>query len=154
MFSVDVAEDLVRAYANWLPRERISVSAEYLHERIDNSGTFFAQGYSELRTDRLPIHFTFHSGAGLSASLTATYVEQRGTFEDTSVPPPFPPIDAEDSFWVADAAVRYRLKNRLGTVSLSVNNLFDEEFRFQDSDPENPQILPERVILLRFTLAR
>jgi hypothetical protein len=34
-----------------------------------------------------------------------------------------------------------------------VDNLFDERFRFQDIDPENPSIMPERMAYLRFTVA-
>jgi tetratricopeptide (TPR) repeat protein len=151
--TVKIQDDTVRAYANWVVAKRISASAGYVHENIDNHGTFFAQGYSDLRTDRVPLHLNFHGERGFSVGLTATWVDQRGTFEDTSVPPPFPPIEEGDTFWVVDASLRYRLPKRWGTITLSVNNLFDEKFKFQDSDPENPGILPERVVLLRFTLA-
>ena len=54
---------------------------------------------------------------------------------------------------VVDAAVGYRLPNRFGFVTLEGRNLLDEEFKFQDTDPANPQIYPERLILARFTLA-
>ncbi len=154
--TVNVQEDLVRAYANWVAAERISASAEYMHENIDNHGTFFglgAQHYSELRTDRVPVHVNFHGAGGFSVGFTATWVEQRGTFEDLSSVGLNGGGTEEDTFWVVDASLRYRLPKRWGTIALSVNNLFDEKFKFQDSDPENPEILPERVVLLRFTLA-
>jgi tetratricopeptide (TPR) repeat protein len=151
---VDVAEELARTYVSWVPTDRLGLTGEYQYEKVDNDGRFLAQGFSELRTHRYPVKLNFHSRIGLSAGLTATYVDQSGTFEDLSTPPPLrQPLDDEDSFWVLDASIRYRLPNRLGTVSLSVNNLLDEEFKFQDSDPENPQILPERVVLVKFTLA-
>jgi hypothetical protein len=54
---------------------------------------------------------------------------------------------------VFDASLGYRLPKRYGVIAIKVNNLFDREFRFQDTDPENPGILPERLILLTFTLA-
>jgi len=154
--TVHVEEDLVRAYANWVAAERISASAEYTHENVDNHGTFFgfgAQHYSELRTDRIPLHANFHGASGFSAGLTATWVEQRGTFEDLSFVGGNAGGTEGDTFWVVDASLRYRLPKRWGTITLSVNNLFNEKFKFQDSDPENPEILPERVVLLRFTLA-
>ena len=153
---VSVQENVVRAYANWVAAERISASAEYRHENIDNHGTFFgfgAQLYSELRTDRVPLHVNFHGASGFSVGLTATWVEQRGTFEDLSSFGGNGGGTEQDTFWVVDASLRYRLPKRWGTITLSVNNLFDEKFKFQDSDPENPEILPERVVLLRFTLA-
>ena len=53
---------------------------------------------------------------------------------------------------MVDASVDYRLPNRRGTVELGVKNLFDTDLRFQDTDPENPQVFPGRFALLRFTL--
>jgi hypothetical protein len=40
-----------------------------------------------------------------------------------------------------------------GVLSFNVDNAFDEDFHFQDVDPENPSIMPERMAYLRFTLA-
>jgi hypothetical protein len=60
--------------------------------------------------------------------------------------------DAE-RFWVLDAFVGYRLPNRRGLLSLNADNLLVESFRFQDIDPTNPSLFPERLISFRFTLA-
>jgi hypothetical protein len=34
-----------------------------------------------------------------------------------------------------------------------MHNLTDEEFNFQDLDPENTRIMPERLVSFGFTLA-
>ena len=47
----------------------------------------------------------------------------------------------------------YRLPKRRGVLSLNVANLFDKDFRYQDIDPENPSVVPERFAYFRFTLA-
>jgi hypothetical protein len=52
-----------------------------------------------------------------------------------------------------DAFVGYRLPNRRGLLSLTADNLLDETFQFQDVDPTNPSLFPERLISFRFTLA-
>jgi tetratricopeptide (TPR) repeat protein len=148
---VDVTEEIARAYLTWAAGTKLTFSATYQHERTDNSGTVLGQGFSELHTERWPLELEYHGPGGLTAGFTATHVTQNGTFQASS--PPFLPIDAGDSFWVEDVSIGYRLKNRRGVVSLVVKNLTDEEFHFQDSDPENPGILPERVVLMRFTLA-
>ena len=57
-----------------------------------------------------------------------------------------------DNFWIVDVSLGYRLPKRYGIVSLGVLNLLDEEFKFQDTDPAQPLIPPERTALLRFTL--
>jgi hypothetical protein len=59
----------------------------------------------------------------------------------------------EDSFSVVDLSLEYRLGQRRGMVGLYLRNLFDEEFKFQDTDPENPRIMPERHVSLRLELA-
>ena len=69
---------------------------------------------------------------------------------------PFEPAalaPGEDRFWVVDAFVGYRLAKRRGLLSLNADNLLDEDFHFQDIDPTNPSLFPERLISLRFTLA-
>jgi hypothetical protein len=38
-------------------------------------------------------------------------------------------------------------------LSLNVDNLFDKDFRYQDIDPENPGVVPERFAYFRFTLS-
>jgi hypothetical protein len=58
-----------------------------------------------------------------------------------------------DRFWVVDASIGYRLPKRLGIISVEAKNVFDEDFRFQDTDPANPDIYPKRLILGKITLA-
>ena len=149
--TVDVAQDLARAYVNWVVNDRTGFAAEYRYERTDNDGQFLGEAFSELRTQRLPVRASYHHPKGFYATATATYVRQQGTF--AAALPFLPPYEGRDSFWVLDASIGYRLRNRAGVVSVVMNNLLDEKFMFQDSDPENPEIFPERVILLKFTLA-
>jgi outer membrane receptor protein involved in Fe transport len=86
--------------------------------------------------------------------LRATGVHQEGIFATApTVPGPDQYEPGEDRFWVVDTTLGFRLPNRRGSVSLGVNNLLDEEFAFQDIDPENPSIMPERMGYVRFTVA-
>lgn len=58
----------------------------------------------------------------------------------------------KNDFWVFDAFLGYRLPNRWGAFTIGAKNLFDQSFRFQDTDPENPSITPERFVYMRLTL--
>ena len=58
----------------------------------------------------------------------------------------------EDSFWVVDTAIGYRLPKRFGRLAFQVKNLFDREFSFQDTDPGNPTVKPRRLALLTLSL--
>jgi hypothetical protein len=53
---------------------------------------------------------------------------------------------------VVDAAVGYRLPRRYGIVTLSVKNLLDEQFNYQDTDPVTPVISPELSFVAKVTL--
>ncbi len=149
----DVDEYLGRAYSYWTPNPNLALAAEYQYEKVDNGGQIFTEGVSKLRTHRLPLEIRFFHSSGLSAKLTATFVDQEGEF-GIPVPGPAPLIaPGQDDFWVLDGSIGYRLPKRHGTMTLTVNNLLDEDFRFQDTDPENPRIIPERWVLFRLTLA-
>lgn len=62
-------------------------------------------------------------------------------------------MPGDDQFWVVDASLGYRLPKRWGIIEIEAKNLLDEEFKFQDTDPSNPEIFPERLILVKLTLA-
>jgi tetratricopeptide (TPR) repeat protein len=154
VLSVEIDEALKRAYAYWTPRDTVSLSAEFQRETIDNNGTVLADGYATLNTTRVPLGLRFFHPMGLRAGFEATYVRQSGGFGERG---PGGIVDTinpgSDRFWVADAFLGYRLPGRHGILSLHIQNLTDETFRFQDTDPENPSIMPERLVSLRLTLA-
>ena len=62
-------------------------------------------------------------------------------------------MSGEDQFWVCDAAVSYRLPKRYGFVSVGAKNLFDQSFKYYDTDPGNPAIQPSRMFFVKATLA-
>jgi Tfp pilus assembly protein PilF len=151
---INLRERAQRAYAYWLPTAQVSVTARYEHARYGNEPLPLL-GYSHMKTERLPVEIRYFSPAGLTIGARASHVEQSGEFLTGFAPPVGPPSLApgEDRFWVFDAFVGYRLPNRRGLLSLTADNLLDETFQFQDVDPTNPSLFPERLISFRFTLA-
>jgi tetratricopeptide (TPR) repeat protein len=153
----DWEERLGRAYLYLAPSRWLALSAEYLYEWFerDVSGGFTGvEEFAELRTHRFPLGIRFFHPSGFSAGIKATYVDQRGDF--AVIDPTlftFVEVPGDDDFWVVDASVGYRLPKRYGLITVEANNLFDETFRFQDTDPANPRIMPERLILAKFTLS-
>lgn len=148
-----IDEAFHRAYVYWAPRPSWSLSAEYRHETIDGNGLAVPEGYTRIRTRRLPIRLNWFHRNGLSSRLEANYVDQSGNFSPMTFGAPDTAFAGEDNFWVYNFAVSYRLPARHGVLSLKADNLLDESFRFQDVDPENPSIVPERMISLRFSLS-
>jgi hypothetical protein len=137
------------AHLNWAPTDRLALSSRYERGRYTSTLPELL-GYSEMRLERLPVELRYFARAGLTAGFRATHVDEKGLFTQAQPPDVAP---GQDRFWVFDALLGYRLPNRRGILSLNADNLLDDRFRFQDSDPENMSIVPERVISLRFTLA-
>ena len=140
-----------KAYLYWMPLDALSVTAGYEHGRY-SSEPIKLFGYSHMKTERLPLEIRYFARGGFAIGARASHVEQSGEFQtELEIPPPLAP--GEDQFVVVDAFVGYRLPNRRGLLSLNADNLLDETFQFQDVDPTNPSLFPERLVSFRFTLA-
>jgi Tfp pilus assembly protein PilF len=153
--TVDFRERAQSAYVYWLPVAKISVTARYEHGRYD-SEPVPVFGYSHMKTERLPLEIRYFATRGFTIGARVSGVRQKGEFQTglapSAIDPP-PLAYGEDQFSVLDAFVGYRLPNRRGLLSLNADNLLDESFQFQDVDPTNPSLFPERLISFRFTLA-
>nr|MDQ2693871.1 TonB-dependent receptor [Pseudomonadota bacterium] len=148
--AADWEEHLGRAYLLWTPHRRLAFSMDYIFEGI-NRDQRFAAGVRELDTHRVRTGMSWFGPSGLSASLTPTYWRQSGTFEDFTDDGAV--RSGSDNFWTVDAAIDYRLPKRYGLISASATNLFDQNFRFFEIDVNNPTLMPERTVFVRFTLA-
>lgn len=147
----DWRERLHRAYASWVIGPRWSAGLEYVYEHRGRelppgTGDVFP---ARITSHHVPVSVAWHHPGGAFASLRLTYVEQRLRFVD-----PFgTPSEGDTDFGVADLSLGMRLPRRLGSVSLDILNLFDERFRYQDTDflgtPRLPLYQPRRLALLR-----
>lgn len=150
----DWEEETARGYFYWTPHSTVALSAEYLYERFERSDDIFGtEAIALLKTHRVPFGFGyFHPGGGF-AHLKATYVHQKGRFSSSTGNRrnEYVLLPGEDDFGIFDLRIGYRLPERYGLATFEVKNLFDTEFRFQDTDPAHPSIAPERLILFRFT---
>ena len=154
----DRDERLLRSYLYWAPSAYVALSAEYQYE---NSERDFIPGDvdltlltpAETKTHRVPLGLNAFHPNGLFLTLKATYYDHEVDFPNLAGG-----VDtSSDNFWIADVSVGYRLPKRYGIASLTVKNLFDEDFNFQDTDlagePRLPMIQPDRSIAARLTLS-
>jgi tetratricopeptide (TPR) repeat protein len=148
---VDWEERFGRAYLYWTPHKWIAGSVEYQYDRFERKREFPGKEFINLlKTHRLPIALSFFHPSGLIAQIKSTYIDQEGEFFDQSLTTT---SEDSDDFWVVDASFGFRLPKRWGLITVGIINLFDEEFNFQDTDPANPTIYPERFIFGKFTLS-
>jgi hypothetical protein len=140
---------------NWLVDRRAAAGAEFLVERIRRTPALPTGPQlitDEIDTRSLPLTFTYHTPSRLFVRSRLTLVRQRiharnqlGDEESTT-----------EHFNVFDVALGARLPRRRGIVSIELNNLFEERFRFRDTTFEGstrvPQYAPERAVFARLQL--
>jgi hypothetical protein len=145
----DAREYLGRAYLFWTPHPWFALSAEYQYERFRNDNNV-AFSFKEVTTSRVPLGLRFFHPSGLSALLRGTYYNQDGDFMRRGGG-----IfeSGKDNFWIADAAISYRLPMRYGFITVGATNLFDKNFKYQETDLRNPTVQPDRFIYCKITLA-
>jgi tetratricopeptide (TPR) repeat protein len=150
----DSEEDLARAYGYWTPTQSVALSAEYQYEDIDQDDDYPTEfPFSDLKTHQVPLGVTVHRPSGWYAGLRATYVKQDGSFVTFVNPFTSTTQKEDDDFWIVDTTLGYRLPKRYGLVSVGVKNLFDESFKFQDTNRRSPTFYPERLVFGRLTLS-
>jgi tetratricopeptide (TPR) repeat protein len=150
VFTQDEQEDLARGYVYWAPLDWLALSLEYQYEHLKRDpAAENPEQLAESRTHRVPLTVSVFHRSGFSGSVRGTFVDQSGTFGDGADGL----IHGEDTFFLVDVALSYRLPKRWGIVTLEARNIFDTRIRFQDTDPANPTISPERAVVLKFTVA-
>ena len=116
-------ENALAGYLYWAATDRIAVGFEPRFERVRTPD----QDPERVENLIAPLSVRYFDPSGWFATLRGTLVNQQlrwgasRAFEDT-----------EETFFVLDAAAGYRLPNRRGILSLEVNNILDQNFRFQD----------------------
>jgi len=156
----DQDEQLYRAYIYWLPIPELALSAEVVFDQFESEAgglTEFSSTPLELETFSVPLGVRYFHPSGFFAALGGTFVHQEVDRSDNALDLGF--SEGTDDFFVLDAAVGWRFPNRIGIASLSVLNLLDEEFQFQDDsfrefrdEPTAGPYFPDRTIIGRITL--
>ena len=145
---VDWEENLARTYLFWTPHPWLALRAEYQFSR-EKRDSLLTNGLKDADTHRVPLGIGFFHPSGLSASVAATYYNQGGTFERIAGGLQ----SGRDDFWTVDAGINYRLPKRYGFVTVGATNLFDQKFKYYETDFNNPKIRPNRMFFTRVTLA-
>ena len=142
---------------HWLPIPELAFSVEFVYDKFTaekgGSSTQVFGDPEKLVTYSVPFGVRYFHPSGFFAGVGATYINQDVNRADGFS------NEGSDDFFVVDAAVGYRLPKRFGIVSLSVSNLFDNKFKYQDDSfrefEDRPSIgpyTPDRQILARVTL--
>jgi hypothetical protein len=160
-------EALHRAYVYWAATPRISFSGEATYDTFEaRQGSILATYLGTplyLQTFSVPLQARYFDPSGFFAGLSVTYVEQEVLRSDFAKLPlqmgGLGLTDGSDTFSVVDLVLGWRLPRRTGIASVSVNNLLDETFRYQDDsfrefrdEPATGPYTPGISIMGRVTL--
>ncbi len=132
-------ENSGRIYTYWtpLPELALSLTYEYDHFERKNAGLGDLSKPLKVVTRLLPVALNFNHPSGVFVKLTTTGVDQQVEFFYDDL------IRAgDDRFWVTDMGLGYRFPRRVGSVSLTVKNLFDTTFQYQSANTTDTSLLP------------
>jgi tetratricopeptide (TPR) repeat protein len=155
----DQNEQLHRGYIYWTPTETLALSAQLVYDRFHaDSGDLTDTGTpQEVETISVPLAVRYFHESGFFAGAGVTYVDQTVDRSASAKAAGF--ADGHDDFFVVDAALGYRFPDRRGIASVSVNNLFDQDFKYQDDsyrefrdEPSTGPYIPALQVVGRVTL--
>lgn len=152
----DADEQTHRAYAYFLPHPRVPVSVEFIYDRYEADSSLISETGSfpvKVETFSVPLTVRYFDPSGFFAGVRGTYVDQEVVRDN----PTFG--EGSSDFFNVDAVVGYRFPNQRGSVTLSAQNLLDEDFRYQDDgfrefgdEPSTGPYFPEFGIMGRLTI--
>jgi tetratricopeptide (TPR) repeat protein len=154
-------EQLHRVYVYWAPFPRWSLSGQVIYDTFESELgllTSFSVVPVSVETVSVPIALRYFDPSGFFAGVLATHVDQ-----DVVRTPDAKFFiglsDGHENFVVVDGVVGWRFPKRFGIATLTVRNLFDQKFRFQDdgfrefrNEPTATPFVPEREVTGRVTL--
>ncbi len=152
-------ENLLRAYLYWMVNPDWVVTGEIQFDAYNGGTGEFLDLPSQVNTIAAPLAVRYFSPLGIFGLLRTTFVNQHVTRNardpsDPTIASSLP--EGNDSFVTFDGAIGYRFPQRRGILTLEVNNLFDDNFKFQDESYRQFSIevprstyLPERSFVAR-----
>jgi Tfp pilus assembly protein PilF len=126
----DWKEQTHRAYLYALPHPRVPVSVEFVYDRFEadagSAFTDFTNVPRDVETYSVPVTVRYFDPLGFFAGIRGTYVHQKVARDN----PGF--AEGKSDFFNVDAVAGYRLPHQRGSLTLEVQNLLDNDFKYQD----------------------
>jgi hypothetical protein len=152
-------EQLHRAYFFWTPASKLSLSGQVEYDFFEAETGLLTSDRTptKVKTVSVPLAARYFARNGFIAGVGVTYVDQEVVRTPDARALGF--LDGRENFVVVDASVGWRFPKRMGIASLTVNNLLNEKFRFQDdsfrefrNEPSTGPYIPDRRLVGRASL--
>ena len=155
-FFEDRDEWLHRAYVYWTPADSLAVDFSLEYDRSENQDDSAVSDSRPTRVDThsFPVSIRYFHPGGAFVGVRTTYVDQEVEAESD-----YQYQTGSSNFTLVDLVVGYRFPQRKGIMSLSFQNLFDEEFDYLDDsyrtfqdEPNAGPYIPDSSVMGRLTL--
>ena len=153
-------EQLHRGYLYWAPTMRLSLSGQIVYDTFDAEEGLLTDSVvpKTVKTLSVPLVARYFDPSGFFAGIGVTFIDQEVVRTDIAKEQSgF--SDGSDKFFVVDASIGWRFPKRFGIATLTVNNLFNEKFHYQDDsfrefrdEPSTGPYIPALQAVGRITL--
>jgi tetratricopeptide (TPR) repeat protein len=152
-------EDFHSVYLYWTPVDRLALRAEFSYDyyRSQKGGDTDSGSFPPVAVETFsaPLSASYFDPSGWFARLGGTFVHQNLKADTLAFRE-----QGNDSFFLVDVDIGYRLPKRYGIVSFGVKNLIDTQFNYQDDSfrefKDEPAstgpYFPERILMGRLLL--
>lgn len=137
-------------YLNWLISNQYQLNIQYSQENF----LYTTQKVRNSKLEEVPITLKYNHPSGFYSEIKYTKIKQKVEFVSGSTS-----TFGDANFGVADLAIGYRLSKNSGNLKLTVNNLQDRNFSYQDKYEYNAddfnintKYIPKRTVSLGITL--
>ncbi len=124
-------EKTYRSYLYWNITHKWSMAFEPSFEQFELN-RFVSSFPNSVNTVFVPLSLSYFNESGFFAKAGVTFVHQE--VESSLSSANLSASKSVDDFVITNASIGYRLPNRWGMINLEVNNLFDEQFSYQDKN--------------------
>lgn len=146
----DINEELYSIYLNWLISNNYQLNFQYLKKKFN----YPIQEVRDSKLEEFPIFLKYKHQNGFYSEFKYTNIKQKIKFVSSGTS-----TIVNTDFNVADLSIGYKLPKNSGDLSLSINNLQDRKFKYQDEYEYNAddfnvntKYIPERTIFLNVAL--
>jgi hypothetical protein len=155
-FFEDRDEWLHRAYVYWTPADSLVVDFSLEYDRSENQDDSAVSDSRPTKVDThsFPVSIRYFHPGGAFVGVRTTYVDQEVEAESD-----YQYQTGSSNFALVDLVIGYRMPQRKGIMSLSFQNLFDEEFDYLDDsyrtfqdEPNAGPYIPDSSVMGRLTL--
>ncbi len=148
-YLINQREWLMQVYLNWTPSHNTAFSSEFTVDKFAVTGAEDIWEVDEVNESRLSLTLKHYATSRLYSSIAATSVNQSVTANNKE--------EFDTSFSVVDIGLGYRIAAFSGNFGITLKNLLDEKFSYQDrnfytNEPILSSFIPERVIVVYLSM--